>query len=158
MLSIGAQVESHRSGQTLVLFPVLTRDLKPLTKTNLAANIFPCKKKKKKKKKKFKNQKAQNFSIWIRLSSKGIYIFQKNGLRSFSLHRIGLKVKILKFSLHGMGLKAQNCPLHGMSSKPENLFLNVMDLRAKVFTSWNGLKSPKLPATSNELKARKFIP
>ena len=45
-----------------------------------------------------------------------------------------------------------------MSSKPENLFLNVMDLRAKVFTSWNGLKSPKLPTTSNELKARKSIP
>ena len=156
MLSIGAQVESHRSGQTWVLFPVLTRDLKPLTKANLAANIFPCKKKKKKKQ--FNTHKAQNFSIWIRLSSKGIYISQKNGLRSFSLHRIGLKVKILKFSLHGMGLKAQNCPLHGMSSKPENLFLNVMDLRAKVFTSWNGLKSPKLPTTSNELKARKFIP
>ena len=115
-------------------------------------------KKKNKKNKKNNTHKAQNFSIWIRLSSKGIYISQKNGLRSFSLHRIGLKVKILKFSLHGMGLKAQNCPLHGMSSKPENLFLNVMDLRAKVFTSWNGLKSPKLPATSNELKARKFIP
>ena len=63
-------------------------------------------------------------------------------------------LKSLKLSLHGMGLKAQNCPLHGMSSKPKNLFLNVMDLRAKVFTSWNGLKSPKLPTTSNELKAR----
>ena len=49
MVSMGARVGSHRSGQTRILFPVLTRDLKPLSKTNLATNILPCKKKKKKK-------------------------------------------------------------------------------------------------------------
>ena len=84
MFSMRARVGSHQSSQIQILFPVLTRDLKPLSKTNLAANILPCKK----KKKQFDSHKAQNFSIWIRLSSKGLYISLKSGPRSFSLHRM----------------------------------------------------------------------
>ena len=43
-------------------------------------------------------------------------------------------LKSLKLSLHSMGLKAQTSPLHEVSSKLENIFLNVMDLRAQIFS------------------------
>ena len=104
MVSMRARVGSHQSSQIQILFPVLTRDLKSLSKTNLAANILPCKKKKKSQ---FDSHKAQNFSIWIRLSSKGLYISLKSGPRSFSLHRMAYKPKVIT---SWNGLKSPKLP------------------------------------------------